>query len=75
MTHDVLHGDLAAAFVDNAFALIGLPLLLVWVLGRRRQGRPVLTVRAYIVIVGATVAWTVLRNITGLPLAPTVLDG
>nr|MDT0526169.1 DUF2752 domain-containing protein [Streptomyces sp. DSM 41633] len=27
MTHDLLHGDLGAAVVDNAFALVGLPLL------------------------------------------------
>jgi hypothetical protein len=75
MTHDVLHGDLAAAFADNAFALIGLPMLLAWVIVRRRQGRPVLTVPAYIVIIGAAVAWTVVRNLTGFPLVPTVLDG
>ena len=75
MTHDVLHGDLAAAFVDNAFALIGLPLLLMWVLARRRQGRPVLIAPAYVVIVAAAVVWTVVRNVTGFPLVPTVLDG
>lgn len=75
MTHDLLHGDLAAAFVDNAFALIGLPLLLVWVLVRRRQRRPVLTMPAYVVLIGAAVAWTVVRNITGFPLVPSVLDG
>ncbi|PRC44490.1 hypothetical protein C6A85_99980 [Mycobacterium sp. ITM-2017-0098] len=75
MTHDVLHGDLAAAFVDNAFALIGLPLLLVWVLIRRRQRRPVLTVPAYVVLIGTVVAWTVVRNVTGFPLVPSVLDG
>jgi Protein of unknown function (DUF2752) len=75
MTHDVLHGDLAAAFVDNAFALIAVPLLLVWILVRRRQRRPVLTMPAYVVLIGATVAWTVVRNVTGFPLVPSVLDG
>ncbi|MDG4668821.1 DUF2752 domain-containing protein [Mycobacterium sp. 236(2023)] len=75
MTHDLLHGDVAAAFVDNAFALIGLPLLLVWVLVRRAQSKRALTVPVYVVIVGAAVAWTVVRNLPGFPLVPTVLDG
>ena len=34
MTHDLLHGDLAAAVVDNVFLLIGLPALALWVLVR-----------------------------------------
>ena len=75
MTHDVLHGDFAAAFVDNAFVLIGLPLLLAWVLVRLRRGRPVLTMPAYLVIIGAVAVWTVARNLPGFPLVPTVLDG
>ena len=75
MTHDLLHGDVAAAFVDNAFALIGLPLLLVWVLVRRGQSKRALTVPVYVVIVGAVVAWTIVRNLPGFPLVPTVLDG
>lgn len=75
MTHDVLHGDLAAAFVDNAFVLMGLPLLLAWVLVRRRQGRTALTVPVYAVVLSAVVAWTVIRNLPGFPLVPTVLDG
>lgn len=75
MTHDLLHGDLGAAFVDNAFALIGLPLLLVWVLVRRRQSKQVFTVPVYAVIASAVVAWTVVRNLPGFPLVPTVLDG
>lgn len=75
MTHDLLHGDLAAAFVDNAFALLGIPLLLVWVLARRRRRKPVLNVPAYVVIISAVVAWTVVRNLPGFPLVPTILDG
>lgn len=75
MTHDLLHGDLSAAFVDNAFVLVGAPLLLVWVLIRRRQRRPVLNVPAYLVIASAAVAWTVVRNLPGFPLVPTLLDG
>lgn len=75
MTHDLLHGDLAAAFVDNAFALIGLPLLLAWVAVRLRRGRQVMTMPAYLVVIGAVAAWTVVRNLPGFPLVPTVLDG
>ncbi len=76
MTHDLLHGDLAAAFVDNAFLLIGLPLLLTWVLVRNKGGRPVLNTSAFVVIIAAAVTWTVVRNLPGFPpLVPTVLDG
>ena len=75
MTHDLLHGDLAAAFVDNAFALVGLPLLLVWVAVRLRRGKQVMTAPAYLVVLGAVAAWTAARNLPGFPLVPTVLDG
>ncbi|MCB0950311.1 MAG: DUF2752 domain-containing protein [Mycobacterium sp.] len=75
MTHDILHGDLPAALVDNAFLLIGLPMLLAWVLVRRSGGKPVSTTSAFVVIIGAAVMWTILRNLSGFPLVPTVLDG
>jgi hypothetical protein len=75
MVHDVLHGDLAAAIVDNVVALIGLPLLLAWFLLRRRSGRPWMTPVAAVVIIAVAVTWTVVRNLPGFPLVPTVLDG
>ncbi|MGB1224072.1 MAG: DUF2752 domain-containing protein [Mycobacterium sp.] len=75
MTHDLLHGDLAAAFVDNAFLLIGLPVLLAWVLVRRKRGEPVSTTPAVVMIIAAAVTWTVARNLPGFPLVPTVLAG
>jgi len=75
MVHDVLNGDLAAAVVDNVVALIGLPLLLVWILLRRRSERPWLTPVSGTVIVVIAVTWTVVRNLPGFPLVPTVLDG
>jgi hypothetical protein len=75
MVHDVLNGDLAAAVVDNVVALIGLPLLLVWILLRRRNGRPWLTPVSGAVIIAIAVTWTVVRNLPGFPLVPTVLDG
>jgi hypothetical protein len=75
MTYDLLHGDLAAGINDNVFALIGIPLLVLWFVVRRRlglSGRPVL---AAVTMVVATLAWTVVRNVPGFPLVPTVLGG
>ncbi|BBX70410.1 DUF2752 domain-containing protein [Mycolicibacterium psychrotolerans] len=75
MTHDVLHGDLAAAFVDNAFLLIGLPLLLAFVIVQRSRGKTVSSMPMLAVIIAAAVVWTVARNLPGFPLVPTVLTG
>ncbi len=75
MTHDLLHGDLAAAAVDNIFLLIGLPALLAWILLRWRSERPIFTVPAIAVITALVISWTVIRNVPGFPLVPTVLDG
>jgi hypothetical protein len=75
MTHDLLHGDLAAAVVDNIFLLVGLPALVAWVLVRRRAGRPAFTMPAITVIVVLAVTWTVARNLPGFPLVPTLLTG
>jgi hypothetical protein len=75
MAHDLLHGDLAAAVVDNAFALVVIPALLAWVLLRRHRGRPVWPPAAVITVVVATAAWTVVRNLPGFPLVPTLLSG
>jgi hypothetical protein len=75
MVHDVLNLDLSAAVVDNVVALIGLPLLLAWIVLRRRSGRPWMTPVAAVTIVAIAVTWTVVRNLPGFPLVPTVLDG
>jgi Protein of unknown function (DUF2752) len=75
MTHDLLHGDLAAAAVDNLFLLIGLPALLAWGVVRWRTGRPIFPMPAIVVIAVLAVAWTVVRNMPGFPLVPTILDG
>jgi hypothetical protein len=75
MTHDVLHGDFAAAVVDNVFLLVGLPLLAAWLLVRWRLGRTLMTKPAIIVIVVAVIAWTVVRNLPGFPLVPMLLTG
>ena len=72
MTHDLLHGDVSAAVTDNVFLLIGLPLLAGWALWRSRRGRPALTPIALAVIVLAALTWTVVRNIPGVPLVPTM---
>ncbi|OBK12560.1 DUF2752 domain-containing protein [Mycobacterium asiaticum] len=75
MTHDLLHGDLAASINDNAFLLVGLPLLAVWVLARRWRGRSWLPIQTTVAAVVLMTAWTVVRNLPGFPLMPTVLTG
>jgi len=75
MTHDLLHGDLLATINDNVFLLVGIPMLAGWVLFRRRHGQPPLPVPAMVTILVAAIAWTVLRNLPGFPLVPTVLSG
>ncbi|MER7704195.1 DUF2752 domain-containing protein [Kitasatospora sp. NPDC097605] len=69
MAYDLLHGDLAAAWHDNAALLLALPLVaaayLVWLrhglAGRRWQ--PPLGRRGTAVLLGVATAWTVLRNL------------
>lgn len=73
MTHDVLHGDLSAAAVDNVFLLVGLPLLALWSLWRVRRGRPVFTPVVIAVVAILSVVWTVARNLPGFPLVPTMV--
>jgi MFS superfamily sulfate permease-like transporter len=75
MTHDLLHGELGAAVVDNVFLLVALPLIALWVILRRRRRLPVWPVPAVAVLVVAAVAWTVVRNLPGFPLVPTLLGG
>ncbi|WP_066897312.1 DUF2752 domain-containing protein [Mycolicibacterium houstonense] len=70
MTHDVLHGDLGAAVVDNVFALVGLPVLALWLLVRWRLGQRLFPLPAVVAIVIAVVLWTVVRNVPGFPLVP-----
>lgn len=73
MTHDVLHGDLSAAVMDNVFLLVGLPLLALWSLWRVRRGRPVFTPVSVVIVAGLAVVWTVARNLPGFPLVPTLI--
>ncbi|ORB86953.1 hypothetical protein B1987_27870 [Mycobacterium kansasii] len=76
MTHDLLHGQVVAAINDNVFLLFlltGIPILAGWSLLRRRHGRSVLPQPLIMTLAVATVAWTVLRNLPGFPLVPTVL--
>jgi|SRR5947209_7303707 len=75
MTHDLLHGDLSASINDNVFVLLGIPLLAAWILLRLRRGRSPLPVPAVVTVGVAAVAWTVLRNLPGFPLIPTVFGG
>ncbi|MGB3485012.1 MAG: DUF2752 domain-containing protein [Mycobacterium sp.] len=75
MTHDLLHGDIAAAAVDNVFLLVALPAVLLWVWLRRRSRKPIWTTFSVVFLVVAAVVWTVVRNLPGFPLVPTVLGG
>ena len=73
MTHALLHGDLSAAAVDNVFLLVGLPLLALWSLWRVRSGRRAFTPAALVVIGVLAVLWTIVRNLPGFPLVPTMI--
>jgi Protein of unknown function (DUF2752) len=73
MVHDVLHGDLAAAITDNIFLLVGIPMLAGWILLRRRSEKSLLPMPAVATVLIAMVAWTVVRNLPGFPLVPTLL--
>lgn len=75
MTHDVLNGDFAAAVTDNVFMLVAIPLLALWLVMRWRSDRKLLPTPAVVVVVVATVAWTILRNLPGFPLVPTFIGG
>jgi hypothetical protein len=75
MTHDVLHGDLAAAVTDNVYALVGIPLLLLWLAVRWRRGQQLYPVAATAVILTTMTIWTVIRNLPGFPLVPTFTSG
>jgi hypothetical protein len=75
MTHDLLHGDLLASINDNAFVLIGIPVLVGWLVIRRCLGVSAHVTPTVLAIVVASIAWTVLRNVPGFPLIPTILSG
>jgi hypothetical protein len=75
MTHDLLHGDLIAGINDNLFLLVGIPMLAGWLLIRSRRGRRPLPMPAVLTLTVVALAWTVLRNLPGFPLVPTVLGG
>lgn len=75
MTHDLLHGHLTAAVDDNVFALVVFPLLMGWILARRSTGRSWMPIATTVTVVVAATVWTVVRNLPGFPLMPTVLSG
>ncbi len=75
MTHDLLHGDVAGAVADNVFVLVGLPLLVLWGLWRYKRAKPLFTWFTGATVLVALAAWTVVRNLPGFPLVPTILDG
>jgi Protein of unknown function (DUF2752) len=72
MTHDLLHGHLATAVVDNVYLLVGIPMFIAWVLYRRFTGRPATSTAFFVVVIVSALAWTVTRNVPGFPLVPTL---
>jgi hypothetical protein len=75
MTHDVLHGELSAAITDNVFLLAVLPMLAGWILLRRRRESALLSMPVAVTVTIAMLAWTVVRNLPGFPLVPTLATG
>ncbi|OBG78179.1 hypothetical protein A9X05_23230 [Mycobacterium sp. E3298] len=75
MTHDLLHGHLAAAVNDNVFLLVGIPMLAGWLLVRRGRGKAALSTAAWLTMVLAVIAWTMVRNLPGFPLFPAIQSG
>ncbi|GAA2802677.1 DUF2752 domain-containing protein [Mycolicibacterium pallens] len=73
MTHDLLHGDVGAAIVDNVFLLVGLPLLAIWAIWRIRRGERAFPPSAIVMVAVAALSWTVIRNLPGFPLVPTLI--
>ncbi|MGH3560887.1 MAG: DUF2752 domain-containing protein, partial [Mycobacterium sp.] len=61
--------------MDNVFLLLGIPLLTAWILLRRRRGQTLAPISALVAVTVAAAAWTVLRNMPGFPLVPTLLMG
>jgi uncharacterized protein DUF2752 len=75
MTHDLLHGDFYAAATDNLFLMVGLPLLAIWLVARARRGQTLMPKAAVVTVVIAAATWTVVRNLPGFPLVPTLIGG
>jgi Protein of unknown function (DUF2752) len=75
MAHDLLNGDLAAAVVDNVFLLVGIPALAAWIVWRYQRGQRVMPTAMIAVVAVLAVTWTVLRNMPGFPLVPTLVTG
>ncbi|WP_438486788.1 DUF2752 domain-containing protein [Streptomyces sp. S186] len=73
MAYDLLHGDVATAFGDNAVLLVlGVPalayVLVRWLAaGLRGRRRPLkLTARGNAVVLGIAAVWMIARNVIGL---------
>ncbi|MDK1476327.1 DUF2752 domain-containing protein [Streptomyces sp. 549] len=72
MAYDLLHGDVAAAFADNAVLLVlGVPLA-AWLGGRwlveglrGRRYRPAIGTRGVGAILGIALVWVLVRNLSG----------
>ncbi|MER7971194.1 MULTISPECIES: DUF2752 domain-containing protein [unclassified Streptomyces] len=71
MVYDLMHGDLAQAWLDNRLLLLAAPFALAlagrWAVEglRGRRWRPALGRRAQAAILLTAVAWAVARNLVG----------
>ncbi|GAB3963791.1 DUF2752 domain-containing protein [Streptomyces sparsus] len=72
MAYDLLHGDLAGAFADNAVLLtVGVPAAAYlggrWLFEglRGRRYRPALGTRGITAVLGLALVWVVVRNLSG----------
>jgi hypothetical protein len=72
MTHDLLHGDFSQAVMDNVFLLVAIPALIAWVVIRIRSGKAAMSPLVISIFIVASAIWTVIRNLPGFPLVPTI---
>nr|WP_033258769.1 DUF2752 domain-containing protein [Kitasatospora sp. SID7827] len=69
MAYDLLHGDLLAAWHDNAAVLLAIPFIALWYAVRLRHGlagrywKLRMDRRAVTALLGAAVLWTIGRNL------------
>jgi len=66
-------GAVPWALANGVRAAVGIPLLAGWVLLRRRSGKSPMTLPAAATVVITLLAWTIVRNLPGFPLIPTLL--
>ena len=74
MTHDVLRGDIRAALHDNPFLLLAVPAFALAALQMPRSPKGSIQISDTFArgAAAAALAWTIVRNLPGWPLKPTL---